>query len=93
MADVIQIAVATKNEKRKALVIDLLERMLAEAKEENGFETGFFIATYPDSTRIRQAWTENLSAIDVVGRIEHLKHEILADMHDDTEPCTPPPAS
>jgi hypothetical protein len=91
MADVTQIAVATKNEKRKALVIDLLERMLAEAKEGSGFESGIFLATYPDSGRLRSAWTEGDSTIEIVGRLEYLKHGLLFDMAMREEDGPPPP--
>jgi hypothetical protein len=85
-APVRELGVEPADERRRRLCIDLLERMLSEAKEGRGFETAFFLATYPDSTRLRDAWTSGLSTYDVLARIEHLKHELLADMRDETEP-------
>jgi hypothetical protein len=79
----IALAVQPADEKRRQLCVDLLEKMLAEAKEGTGFETVFFIATFPDTTVVRHAWTAGLTFLDVVGRLEHLKHELLADARGD----------
>ncbi len=78
--EVKQLGVETKSERRKALCIDLLERMLAEAKEGHGFDSVLFLATYPDSGNIRNAWTEGDSTLDLVGRLERLKFGLLYAM-------------
>jgi hypothetical protein len=75
--------ITPEDERRRALCIDLLERMLEEAKDGRGFETAFFIGTYSYDGTVRNAWTEGQSTLDAVGRLEHLKHELLADMHED----------
>lgn len=77
-----ELGVEPAEDRRRRLCIELLEMMLAEAKEGRGFESAFFLATYPDSTRLRNAWTAGLSVYDVVARLEHLKHELLADVRD-----------
>ncbi len=90
-ADVRPLGVQPLDEKRRAANVDLLERMLAEAKEGAGFESVFFLGTFPDSTSYRTAWTTGLSTYDVLARIEHLKHELLADLRDTTEFVVTPP--
>ncbi len=78
----IPLPVQPEDERRRLKCIELLERLLAEAKEGKGFETAFFIATLPDTTDLRWGRTEGLSTLDCVGRIEHLKHEMLQDMRE-----------
>ena len=90
--EVKQLGVQHVDEKRRARNVELLERILAEAKEGSGFETVFFLGTFPDSTSYRTGWTVGLSTYDVVARLEHLKHELLADLRDTTYTVvTPPP--
>jgi hypothetical protein len=91
MADVVAIGTRRQDEKLRDLCIDLLERMLAEAKEGRGFETVFLLATFPDSTSYRTAWTVGLSTYEVVARLEHLKHELLADLRESTYSVVTPP--
>ncbi len=93
MADVTQIALVTADEKRKARVIDFLERLLAEAKEGSGFETFLFVATRPDSDRVGSGWTGVGATIDVVGRLEKLKHDLLYDMAEREDEGPPPRSS
>lgn len=91
MAKVTQIAVVTPDEKRKAVTIDMLERLLAEAKEGNGFESALFVATYPDSTGVRTSWAGIQSTLDLVGRLEKLKHDLLYEERQREEDVPPPP--
>jgi hypothetical protein len=86
---VAEIGVTPAEKRRRDLCVDLLERMLREATEGRGFETAFFIGTYPDNGHIRNAWTEGLSTFDILARLEHLKHELLADMRDSEKPGAP----
>jgi hypothetical protein len=84
---VAQIGVAPVPEQRRVKCIDLLERMLAEAKSGAGFETVFILATFPDSHQFRTAWPGGLSTYDVIARLEHLKHELLSDVRASAEPA------
>lgn len=88
-APVREIGVLPAEEKDRLSCIELLEKLLSEAKSGRGFESVFLLATYPDSGAVRQAWTRSCSTLGIVGRLEHLKHEILATMHEGTAEGSP----
>jgi hypothetical protein len=79
---VVQLAITPEEQRHRQGCIDLLARLLEEAKKGRGFDQVFIVATFPDSEAVRQAWTRGLSTITVVGTLEHVKHELLATMHE-----------
>jgi Na+-translocating ferredoxin:NAD+ oxidoreductase RnfG subunit len=81
-AAVQSLGVTPIQEQRRNACVEALEKMLTEAREGQGFESVFILATYPDNGKVRQLWPAGTSTLKVVGALEHLKHELLADMRE-----------
>jgi len=74
--DPVPLAVVRVDETRKRSTVELLERALSAAKE--GQVDGVFVVlTYPNSFAWREMWSDGLSKLDAVGRLEALKWALL----------------
>jgi hypothetical protein len=80
-----EIGVTPAQEQRKQDAIAVLEELLGEAKEGKGFETVFVVAVQAEHGNIRYRWPAGGSTFDLVARLEALKHELLADVHEGLE--------
>jgi hypothetical protein len=78
----LRLAVAPAEDEQRQRCIDLLETALAEAKSGRGFDAVVIFATYQDSMSIRQLLSTGYSHIQLVGYLEHAKHELLAGIHE-----------
>ena len=77
-----KIGVEPVQEERRKRCISFLEEILEQAKKGPGYESIFMVLTYPDVTSVHHAWTGCGDTVDMVGRLEYLKHELLADMRE-----------
>ena len=86
-----EIGIEPVQEERRKRCINFLEKLLEQAKKGPGYESIFMVMTYPDVTSVHHAWTGCGDTVDMVGRLEHLKFELLADMRerDMPEPARP----
>jgi hypothetical protein len=82
-ARVREIGITPQEDERRANNVAILEALLAEAREGRGFEQVMLVATFPDSTQVRYAFSRGMSVTDTLGKLEYLKFQLLAATNQD----------